>query len=53
MGQIKDLTIDSGEEVVKAIGELSATTSEAAITVSDLDVTTSFAFKISLRLIKR
>lgn len=38
MGRMKDLTIDQGEEVVKAIGELSATTNEASKAISDSEV---------------
>lgn len=38
MGKMKNLTIDEGEEVVKAIGELGATANEASKAVSDTEV---------------
>lgn len=39
MGKMKELTIDAGEEVVQAAGELSATVKDAAraATESDMD----------------
>ena len=38
MGKMKDLTIDSGEEVVQAVGELSATVKEAAKAAAETDI---------------
>lgn len=38
MGKMKELTIDAGEEVVKAAGELSATVKEAARTATESQV---------------
>ncbi len=38
MGKMKELTIDQGEEVVKAIGELSATTKEASKAMAENEI---------------
>lgn len=38
MGKMKDLTIDPGEEVVQAVGELSATVKEAAKAAAETGV---------------
>jgi hypothetical protein len=38
MGKVKELTIDPGEEVVKAVGELSATVKDAAKTATETEV---------------
>jgi hypothetical protein len=38
MGQIKELTIDSGDDVVQAVGELSATVKDAANAASDYEL---------------
>ncbi|MGE3341771.1 MAG: hypothetical protein AB7J46_07855 [Candidatus Altimarinota bacterium] len=38
MGKMKELTIDPGEEVVQAVGELSATVKEAAKAAAETEV---------------
>lgn len=38
MGKMKELTIEPGEEVVQAVGELSATTKEAAKAALETEV---------------
>lgn len=38
MGKVKDLTIDAGEEVMQAVGELSATAKDAADAASEMEV---------------
>ncbi len=38
MGKIKEMTIDAGEEVVRAAGELNATAHEAARAASETEV---------------
>ncbi len=38
MGKIKDLTVDSGEEVVQAVGDLSATVKDAADAASQYEL---------------
>lgn len=38
MGKIKEMTIDAGEEVVRAAGELNATAQEAAKLATETEV---------------
>jgi hypothetical protein len=38
MGKVKETTIDAGEEVVRAVGELSATAKDAAKAATDAGV---------------
>ncbi len=38
MGKVKDLTIDPGEEVMQAVGELTATAKEAAKAATEAEV---------------
>ncbi|MGE0632693.1 MAG: hypothetical protein AB7O96_09810 [Pseudobdellovibrionaceae bacterium] len=38
MGKAKDLTIDAGEEVMQAVGELSATAKDAAKAATETDL---------------
>lgn len=38
MGKVKELTIDPGDEVVKSIGELSATVKDAAKAATETEV---------------
>ena len=38
MGKMKDLAIDPGEEVVQAVGELSATVKDAACAATDIEI---------------
>ncbi len=38
MGQMKELTIDSGEEVMQAVGELNATVKDAAMASTNLEI---------------
>lgn len=38
MGKIKEANIDAGEEVVRAVGELKATVTETAKTVTETEV---------------
>ena len=38
MGKIKETTIDAGEEVARAVGELNATVQEAAKTATETGV---------------
>ncbi len=38
MGKMKELAIDSGEEVVQAVGELSATVKAAAKAAAETDI---------------